>query len=109
MGDSPNDERRTKLAQLLASVYLDYQKQADPAFNAQCQDDFVFHMTDWIHDLQQLVEVVEHPERFTPSAAGEIIAGFLFHATWHIRAAARLLLDFKPEDIFLKLETKVRE
>lgn len=102
-------KRDVQLERLLAAVYKRIQKMDDPVFDAQCKQDFVFHMMDWKNDFRKLVTLYAHPERFTPKSAEAIIAGFLWHAPWHLRAAARLLLDITPEDVFLELETKVRK
>jgi hypothetical protein len=60
--------------------------------------DFVFHMTDWQEDLRRLQELVDHPNNFSKEEAANVVAGFLYHATSHIKAAAKLLLDFDPID-----------
>src|SRR5437870_10097674 len=90
---------RRKLGKLLGAAY--------DAFNsngrAVCRRNFIFHMTDWLNDLEQLTALYKHPERFDKKSAQEIVAGFLYHATWHVRAAARLMLDHTPEDIFKEI------
>lgn len=58
--------------------------------------DFVFHMSDWTEDLERLFQLYRDPGQFSKEEAGDIIAGFLLHASSHIDAAASLLLDFKP-------------
>src|SRR5713226_3044549 len=87
---------RRKLEKLLGASF--------DAFNsngkAVCRRNFIFHMTDWIDDLHQLIDLYEHPEKFDKKSANQIVAGFLSHAPWHILAAARLMLDHTPEDIF---------
>ena len=97
----PSSSRR-KLEKLLGSAY--------DAFNsngrAVCRRNFIFHMTDWLNDLEQLTELYKHPEKFDKRSTKDIVAGFLYHATWHIRAAARLMLDHTPEDIFKEIDYK---
>jgi hypothetical protein len=88
------------LKKLLAAAYNQYQKIDDPKQNAACRRDFVFHMMDWIKDLESLSKLYQHPEKFDKAEASVVVAGFLYHATWHVRAAARLMLDFGQEDIF---------
>jgi hypothetical protein len=60
--------------------------------------DFVFHMTDWKDDLRRLQAFFAHPEDFSKEDAAGVVAGFLYHASSHIKAAASLLLDFDPID-----------
>jgi hypothetical protein len=54
-------------------------------------------MTDWLNDLEDLVDLYEHPEKFKKAAAGQFIFGFLVHVLPHLRAACRLLLDEDPD------------
>ena len=97
----PSSSRR-KLEKLLGAAY--------DAFNsngrAVCRRNFIFHMTDCTNDLEQLTALYKHPDRFDKKSAQEIVAGFLYHATWHVRAAARLMLDHTPEDIFKEIDYK---
>src|SRR5262249_24609666 len=88
------------LHKLLMKVYAKLQRMDNPATNAASRRDFVFHMTDWKHDLECLAELYKHPEKFDGKAAAILVASFLYHASSHIRAAARLSLDWEPEDIF---------
>ncbi len=86
-----------QLQKLLASIYDRFQKLDDPVANAQARQDFVFHMTDWLDDLDRLVAIYEHPEQFDRKSAGCDIAGFLYHAIPHLKAAGRLLLEEIPD------------
>jgi hypothetical protein len=88
------------LQRLLAAIYNEYQKLDDPAVNKQCRQDFVFHMTDWATNLQELAELYQDPERFDRSDAGTIVARFLYHVTAHLMEAARLMLDYEPDYFF---------
>jgi hypothetical protein len=89
-----------KLQKLLASVYDQFQHLDDRAVNAQVRQDFIFHMTDWLADLDQLKAIYDHPEQFDRREAGQDIASFLYHATAHLMEAARLLLDYEPGYLF---------
>jgi hypothetical protein len=96
-GDKAN---LTQLRRMLAAIYDRYQRLDDPAANKQCRQDFVFHLTDWLGDLQRLTELYQHPERFDREAGGDIVAGFLYHAIPHFMEAGRLMLDYQPGYIF---------
>jgi hypothetical protein len=89
-----------ELQKLLASVYNYYQHLDDRAVNAEVRRDFVFHMTDWLDDLDRIKAVYDHPEPSDRRAAAQDIAEFLYHVTAHIMEAARLLLDYEPGYIF---------
>jgi hypothetical protein len=84
------------LQKLLASVYNHFQRLDDRKANANARRDFVFHMTDWLSDLDHLVAIYKHPERVDAEQASEIV-GFLYHVIPHLNAAGRLLLDDIPD------------
>lgn len=94
-----------KLEQLLAAVYNSLQKIGDPKSNARRRRNFVFHMTDWMEDLDRLSELYKNPDQFDQKAAAEVVAHFLLHAIPHLRAAGRLALDYNPDDIFQELDS----
>jgi hypothetical protein len=81
-----------ELKRLLGSVYNQFQKLDDPAANRRSREDFVFHMTDWLNDLDLLWNVYQHPNNTGKDAAGDAVFGFLIHAVPHLMAAGRLLL-----------------
>lgn len=55
--------------------------------------DFVFHLTDWVSDLEELRGLLQTPKSFGVEDASHIITRFLDHAIPHLNAAGRLLLD----------------
>src|SRR5260370_31205764 len=95
-----------RLHKLLAQVYDRFQRVDDAKTNAVCKRNFVFHMTDWAGDLTKLAELYKHPQNFDKKTASDIVAGFLLHVIWHVRAAGRLMLDYTPEDIFKEIDYK---
>lgn len=94
-----------KLKRLLASVYNRYQKLDDPVANATARRDFVFHMSDWIDDLERLAALYADPESHDKKAAGDVVYGFLIHALAHLMAAGHIL-EGKLSDPFGVLEKK---
>jgi len=93
---------RRKLEKLLGASYDAFNSNGKPV----CRRNFIFHMTDWIDDLNQLMKLYQHPEKFDKKSAKQVIAEFLYHVPWHIRAAARLMLGHTPEDIFKEIDYK---
>ncbi len=89
-----------KLIRLLQSTYNRYQRLDDPTVNAKVRQDFVFHMTDWIDDLERLSDVYKQPDKMDRKTAEEVVAGFLIHVISHLMEAGRLLLDYEPGFIF---------
>jgi hypothetical protein len=85
------------LEKLLAAVYNQFQRLDNRAANAEARRDFVFHMTDWLDDLDRLQAIYHHPEQWDREEAGRQIAGFLYHVIPHLKAAGRLLLDEVPD------------
>src|SRR5439155_8797625 len=86
-----------KLRKLLGKVFDlmrgDERKAGDQDAYKTHRLDFVFHMTDWLKDLEELRELYEHPEKNTPEEASTRVIGFLVHVLPHLNAAGRLLLD----------------
>ena len=94
-----------ELKKLLGSIYHQFQKLDDPAANRQSREEFVFHMTDWLNDLDSLYEAYKNPETISKEAAGDAVFGFLIHALPHLMAAGRLLLD-EIHDTFAETECR---
>ena len=55
--------------------------------------DFVFHLTDWIADIERLRGLFASPRNYDVEAASTLIVSFLIHVIPHLNAAGRLLLD----------------
>ncbi len=94
-----------ELKRLLARVYNQYQKLEDPAANRHSREEFVFHMTDWLNDLDRLWEVYKNPASVSKEVAGDAVFGFLIHVLPHLMAAGRLLLD-EIHDTFAETECR---
>jgi len=56
------------------------------------QADFVFHMTDWLCDLEELYDMLHKPESWDPEKASEFLIGFFYHVVPHIETAGKLLV-----------------
>ncbi len=82
-----------ELMSALASVYDYWRDKDDPRRSANKRREFVFHMTDWLNDLEELTALYERPRAFSQAAAGQVVFGFFTHALNHLNAAARLLLE----------------
>jgi hypothetical protein len=90
-----SEERR--LERLLAKVFDRLQDVQEPSSHDDVQRDFVFHMTDWQKNLEQLAGLYRSPEKYSPREASKIVAGFLCHAIPHLKAAGQLLIDDIPD------------
>ncbi len=88
-----------KLRKVLRRVFDGCQTFASPGKHRSRRKEFVFHMTDWVGDLERLTRLYKKP--LDQQAAEEIIVAFLSHAVPHLNAAGRLLLDNVP-DTFAK-------
>lgn len=84
------------LKSLLASVFDgmngDARKQQSPEDYDRRRGEFVFHMTDWLNDLQRLNEIYARPDKVKLPVAERELAGFLYHVIPHLNSAGRLLL-----------------
>jgi hypothetical protein len=97
---TPNKE----LVALLSAVYDQFNEGT--ATVSEARQDFVFHMTDWLHNLKALKAIYDRPGQVDQEAAGKAIASFLYHVIPHLSAAGRLLLGEIP-DAFKDVPAKV--
>lgn len=89
-------EVKAALIKRLEQIFDDLQETDDPIEHARKKKEFVFHMTDWVEDLQNLTSLYEYPDRHE-SEGSKIIAGFLYHVIPHLKVAGRLALDEIPD------------
>jgi hypothetical protein len=68
-----------------------------PEEYAQRQRDFVFHMTDWLGDLQELTNLYKHAEDVEIDKASTKLLSILYHMIPHLKAAGRLLAPAVPD------------
>ncbi len=87
---------QANIKKLLGQVFDDLQTVEDPEKYNERKQQFIFHMTDWIDDLQKLIELYSQSEQQQVNAA-QTLAGFLYHVIPHLKAAGRLLLDRIPD------------
>ena len=59
-----------------------------------------FHMTDWDHNVDDLVKLYEHPEAFNDDEILSIVIQFLAHVPNHVAAAKKLAGLGPIEDVF---------
>lgn len=88
----------------LAAVY-DLEAGGNPGTSDDSRRwEFVFHMTDWLKDMERLHGLFAEPctsrEKERLDEAHDVVAGFLLHAWPHLTAAYELLLDQAPEPVF---------
>jgi hypothetical protein len=88
-------ENRQRIESLLRAVFGELREEGHRGF-AERRDQFVFHMTDWLDDIEELMALLGS-ENATKEAAARQIVGFLYHVTPHLNAAGRLLLDGVPD------------
>jgi hypothetical protein len=62
--------------------------------------EIAFHMTDWDHNVDDLVKLYERPESFSDDEILSIIIQFLAHVPNHVAAAKKLAGMGPIEDIF---------
>ena len=91
-----------ELQKLLKGAFDQWVSIKEPARRKEYRQDFVFHMTDWLNDLDELAGLYRHPDKHTWNDAGDVIFGFFMHALNHLNAAARIFLG-KIDDPFAEL------
>ena len=62
--------------------------------------DIAFHMTDWDHDLDDLIKLYENPDAFSDGEIVKILLQFMAHVPNHVAAAKKLAGMGPIEDIF---------
>jgi hypothetical protein len=62
--------------------------------------DIAFHLTDWDHNVDDLIKLYEQPEAFSDDDIQSIIIQFLAHVPNHVAAAKKLAGIGPIEDIF---------
>jgi hypothetical protein len=68
--------------------------------SADAARDIAFHMTDWDHNLERLLQLYEDPPTATDDDITAVILEFLAHAPNHLAAAKKLSGMGPIEDIF---------
>lgn len=92
-------DNRAELEKKLRVVFEGMHERSEPDFDSR-QHDFVFHMLDWVEDLNRLHALVSDPSKIAADEAERVVQEFLYHAAGHIAAAARLYDEFR--DPFVK-------
>lgn len=62
--------------------------------------DIAFHMTDWDHNLDDLIRLYEQPEAFSDEEVVDMVIHFLAHVPNHVAAAKKLVGIGPIEDVF---------
>jgi hypothetical protein len=65
----------------------------DAALYDRWKRDFIFHLTDWMPDIERLRGLFQSPEDYETETASTLIVSFLIHVIPHLNAAGRLLVD----------------
>ena len=63
-------------------------------------NEIAFHMTDWNHNVDDLVRLYEDPEAFSDDEIVHLVLQFLAHVPDHVAAAKKLAGVGPIEDIF---------
>ncbi|QKK08081.1 MAG: hypothetical protein HND58_07770 [Planctomycetota bacterium] len=67
---------------------------------AQVSGPVAFHMSDWLHDLHDLLGVLDPDRQPTDAEVREVLMAFLLHVPEHVAAAAKLYLSVGIRDTF---------
>ena len=88
--------RKQKLEALLARAFEIGEDGKEDADFRKKQADFVFHMTDWLSDLETLCNLVRNPEAWDAEQTCDFLIGFLIHVIPHLTTAGKLLVGEIP-------------
>jgi len=84
------EKLRDRIAQAFASL----------TGEAEAAREIAFHMTDWDHNVDDLVRLYERPESFSDDEIQSVIIQFLAHVPNHVAAAKKLAGLGPIEDVF---------
>ncbi|MCP5158075.1 MAG: hypothetical protein H6975_01465 [Gammaproteobacteria bacterium] len=62
--------------------------------------DAVFHMTDWLSDLEKWAKFCEKPNSLSPEKLQDLLIEFLVHVPNHLAAASKLVTGIPVTDVF---------
>jgi len=62
--------------------------------------EIAFHMTDWDHNIDDLLKIYNEPQRVTNDEIVQIVLEFLAHVPNHVAAAKKLAGLGPIEDVF---------
>lgn len=85
--------KKLTLEQLLSDTFDAFRDVEDPGDHAKRKADFIFHMTDWMADLERLAALYKDPNMMDRKSARQAIFGFLVHVIPHLNSAGRLMLE----------------
>ena len=63
-------------------------------------DDAIFHMVDWLDDLEKWSQFCKNPASLSAEELGDMVMSFLIHVPNHVAAAGKLVTDIPVSDIF---------
>jgi hypothetical protein len=63
-------------------------------------EDIAFHLTDWDHNVDDLLRLYEQPDAFSDDEIIQILMSFLAHVPNHVAAAKKLAGLGPIEDVF---------
>ena len=63
-------------------------------------EDIAFHMTDWDHNVDDLIKLYEYSETFSDDEIVHTLLAFLAHVPNHVAAAKKLAGIGPIEDVF---------
>jgi len=81
-----------ELVRCLQAVFNHWQTIKNPVKRAEYSREFVFHMTDWMAELEGLARFFRHPDKFAAKQAELVVFWLFTHALPHISAAGRIML-----------------
>lgn len=81
------------LGQVFDAAREGLREDLDDATYQERRREFIFHMSDWLSDLESVRTLFKRPGKADPDEACTLLIGFLYHVVPHLNAAGRLLLD----------------
>lgn len=63
-------------------------------------NDVVFHMTDWLDDLEAYHRFCSHPAAMSDAEVSRLLIQFLLHVPNHVAAAGKLYTSVPVTDVF---------
>jgi len=93
------EQYRELMRQVFDELREGVRESTSPEKYEELRESFAFHMTDWVDDIQTVVELQKGSNSISSQDAAKKVIGLLYHMIPHLTEAGNLLLDGVASDV----------